>query len=129
MKSGLMNVYHNNPDNFIDNWEYLHQYWCLILSKHKCINIQTSITQIINAQLNEWKTPTCLIISICFLHKTFKVQWTYYKWKRISCKTFWTCHHLKQFKNHYTILAITLHATKPKKQNKSNSIQTLQPDK
>ena len=46
-----MTVYHNDPDNFIDDPEYFHQYHSWILCEHKGTNIQTSITNISKSQM------------------------------------------------------------------------------
>ena len=35
MNSSLMDLYHNELDNFIDNLEYFHHYFCWILSKRE----------------------------------------------------------------------------------------------
>ena len=52
MKSGLMNVNHNYPDNLIDEADLFCQYICLLLREYKGTNIQTSHTQVRNAQLD-----------------------------------------------------------------------------
>ena len=51
MKSGIMNVHHNNPDNFIEDSEDFCQYHSWLLREHEK-KIQTSTTQISNAKLN-----------------------------------------------------------------------------
>ena len=51
MKSGLMTVRQNDPDNFIEKPDYFCQYIRWILHEHKGNNIQTSPTQVSNSQL------------------------------------------------------------------------------
>ena len=52
MNSGLMTIHHNDPDNFIDKPEDFSQYHRSLLCEHEFINIQTSITQVRNTQLD-----------------------------------------------------------------------------
>ena len=51
MNSGIVYVYHNDPYNLIDEPEYFFQYRFWRISDHEVTIIQTSITQISNAQL------------------------------------------------------------------------------
>ena len=52
MTSGLVDIYHNYPDNLFDDPEDFHKYPCWLLGEHDGTNIQISITHIRNAQLD-----------------------------------------------------------------------------
>ena len=52
MNSGLITVHHNDPENFIDDTEYVCQYCIWLLSEHKGNKFQTNTTQISTAQLD-----------------------------------------------------------------------------
>ena len=51
MNSGVVNMYHNDTDTYIDDPEDFFQYLSWIQRDHAVKKIQTSITHNINAQL------------------------------------------------------------------------------
>ena len=51
MDSVLVTIHHNDPEKFNDYLEDFRQYFSWILCEHECNNIQTSTTQVNNAQL------------------------------------------------------------------------------
>ena len=55
-----MDIYHNDPDNFIDKMEYFFQYFIWILREHKGTNIQTGAMN----KVTEDQTTTCSPTSI-----------------------------------------------------------------
>ena len=52
MSSGLMTVHNNDPDNFIDDPEYFHQYPSWIISGHGGNTLQKNTNQVSTAQLD-----------------------------------------------------------------------------
>ena len=123
-----MGVYHNGPDNFMDQPEGFLQYICWLLSEHKGTNIQTSINQIGNAHLDR-VSNSHVFTNINMFNYTRPVNWKVQIQNDIK-------DHAKGFliviintptNNNYITMAIILHATKSTKHNKPNITQTLQP--
>ena len=120
-----MDVYHNEPENFIENQEYFHQYSWLILSEHEGTNIKQVPSGL---EIHNWiedKPPRVHWHQYFWLLKTYKVQCKNSRFNQTSRKRFWTYQHKNNKRNNYTTLAIILHATKNTKYNKSSITQTL----
>ena len=77
MNLGIIDIYQNDPDKFIDDQKYIFQYVCWLLSEHEGTNIQKSITQISNAQLDRWSNShvlTYITIFIYIRHVKYNVK-------------------------------------------------------
>ena len=57
MNSGIMNVHHNDPENFIDDTEYFLQYCSWLLCGHEGNTNQKNTTQVSTAQLDWGSNP------------------------------------------------------------------------
>ena len=123
-----MNVYHNDPDNFIDDQEYFSQYHYWLISEHKFANIKTSITHIINVQLygrSNYHVFTNINIFTYIRPVNYNVQ--IINDSKAPEKYFGLDIIKKQKRPRFTTLDIIIHTKKTAKHNNSNITKTLQP--